>query len=147
VSRHGVSGEIDLLSLDMDGVDYWIWKALTVVSPRVVILEFNAAWGPQRSVAIPYESDFRIDYSRVPLYCGASLPAFVNLGKQKGYRFVGAERSGINAVFLRSDVGAEYFPAQSAVDCFKQNLRLARWHAGWIPDTADRPEWRDVVEV
>jgi hypothetical protein len=143
----GFAGDIDLLSLDMDGVEYWIWKALTAVNPRVVILEFNPVWGPDLCVSIPYRSDFQIDYGKRPYYCGASLAAWVKLSRQKGYRLIGIQRLGFNAVFLRSDVGAELFPETSTVECFQSNERLQKWHPGWIPSATERPEWGEVVEV
>jgi hypothetical protein len=61
VSSHGFAGPIDLLSLDVDGNDYWIWRALDCVVPRVVVLEFNAAIGPDRSVTMVYQPDFQLD--------------------------------------------------------------------------------------
>jgi hypothetical protein len=143
----GFAGNIDLLSLDMDGVEHWIWKALTAIAPRAVILEFNPAWGPDLSVSIPYKSDFQIDYSKRPYYCGASLSAWVKLGRQKGYRLVGVQRLGFNAIFLRSDVGAELFPEISPAECFQGNQTLQKWHSGWIPSTTERPEWGEVVEI
>ena len=51
-------GEVDLLSLDMDGIDYWVWKAIESINPRVVVLEYNNALGPDLSVTIPYKADF-----------------------------------------------------------------------------------------
>jgi len=147
IADHGFTGNIDLLSLDMDGVDYWIWQAMTAVTPRIVILEFNPAWGPSLSVSIPYNPEFHIDYSKRPYYCGASLAAWVKLGRQKGYRLIGVQRLGFNAVFLRSDVGTELFPEISPEECFQDNQRLRAWHSGWIPSTAERAEWGNVVEV
>ncbi|HTU21711.1 MAG TPA: hypothetical protein VMG10_26980, partial [Gemmataceae bacterium] len=60
VSGHGFVGDIDLLSLDMDGMDFWVWKALTCIRPRVVVLEVNTRWGPHASVALPYQPDFQM---------------------------------------------------------------------------------------
>jgi hypothetical protein len=147
VSKAGVCGEIDLLSLDIDGMDYWVWKSLMAVSPRVVVLEFNLTWGPNLSVSVPYNPAFKIDYDKQPHYSGASLAAFAKLGKQKGYRLVGIERLGFNAIFLRSDVGTDYFPELSPVECFTRDPILRGWHSNWIPDPADRPEWAEFVEV
>jgi len=71
IASHGFSGEIDLLSLDVDGVDYWIWKAITVVQPRVVVLEYNGVWKAEHAVTVPYDPKFALDFSRTPYYCGA----------------------------------------------------------------------------
>ena len=112
-----VSGEIDLLSLDIDGNDFWVWRQLDACSPRMVILEFNAAFGPERAVTVPYDAAFdRASFKTVSYqYFGASLSAFERLGRRKGYRLVLVEPRGINAYFLRDDVGPD-IPAASAVD-------------------------------
>lgn len=115
IARSGLCGDIDLLSLDMDGMDYWVWRAITCVRPRVVMLEYEATWGPQRSLTRPYRSDFATD--GLP-YAGASLAAFIKLGRAKGYRLVGCNRYCFNAVFLREDVGPDLFPEVPASSCF-----------------------------
>jgi len=119
IRTHGFDGEIDLLSLDMDGVDYWIWKAIDCVSPRVVLLEYQDIWGPDRSVTVPYDQNFRAYWEGdFPDYGGASLAAFVKLGRQKGYRLVGCQRLGFNAIFLRNGVGDDIFPEIATGACF-----------------------------
>ena len=80
-----------------------IFDALHCVSPRVVIVEFNALWGATRAVTIPYAADFVAEPGLIA-YLGASLPAFVKLLGKRGYRLVGVERLGFNAVFVRNDL-------------------------------------------
>lgn len=123
LQENGISGEIDLLSLDMDGVDYWIWRAIDVIQPRVVVLEYLSPMGPERSLTVPYEAEFR---SGLQQFRGASLMAFVKLGREKGYRLVGTQRYGFNAFFLRSDVGADLFPEISPSACFA-HPHAQRW--------------------
>jgi hypothetical protein len=109
ISSHGVHGEVDLFSLDLDGVDYWIWEAMTACTPRVVILEYNSMFGPERAVTVPYDESF--DRSRYhAMYYGASLGAWAKLAARKGYRLVAVEPAGINAFFLRNDL-ATHIPA------------------------------------
>lgn len=119
VSDAGFAGDIDLLSLDLDGVDWWIWQALTVVRPRVVVLEYNNRWSEEHSVTVPYRDDFATAEPgpRGAGWFGASLPAFVKLGRDKGYRLVGANRVNTNAFFLREDLGGDWFPEVSAEAC------------------------------
>ena len=147
VLEHGFGGDIDLLSLDLDGMDYWIWKSLTCVQPRVVILEFTSRWGPYRAVTIPYQPDFRANWDRMPWCYGASLAAFVKLGRERGYRLVGTNWHGFNALFLRSDVGVDLFPEVSPVECFERTPFLNYWTPDWLPRPEERPEWWNVVEV
>jgi hypothetical protein len=109
IADHGFAGEIDLFSLDLDGNDYWIWEAMTASSPRVVIVEYNSMFGPDRAVTIPYEPQFD-RHKRHTIYYGASLRALQHLGAQKGYRLVAVEPGGINAFFIRQDL-APHIPA------------------------------------
>jgi len=62
--------EIDLLSLDIDGNDIWVWQAIRSISPRVMIIEYNATYAPPLCNAVPYQRD-RI-YGGTS-YFGASL--------------------------------------------------------------------------
>jgi hypothetical protein len=119
IRENGFAGDIDLLSLDMDGIDYWIWKVIDCVNPRVIVLEYNNALGPDVSATIPNKADFRVEIEDGHMnYFGASLSAFVKLGKQKGYRLVGCERYGFNAFFVRDGVSEDVLPEISALDCF-----------------------------
>jgi hypothetical protein len=127
VEDHGFAGEIDLLSLDMDGNDYWILNALDCIQPRVLVLEFNSHCGPDRSLTIPYQPAFRLDFSVQPYRCGASLSAFVKLGQKKGYRLVGVQSLGFNAFFVRHGLGEQFFPTRSARDCYERVERLTAW--------------------
>lgn len=100
-----IEGEIDLLSIDIDGNDYWVWKAIDVVSPRVVIIEYNATFGKEKAVTIEYDSSFmRLDKHSSGYYYGLSLKAAEKLGKEKGYHLVGCDSEGVNAVFVRNDI-------------------------------------------
>jgi hypothetical protein len=121
VAMHGFGGDIDLLSLDIDGNDYWIWKALTVVRPRVVVLEFNASCGPEVAATMSYKPDYRLDYSVMPYRCGASLAAFIKLGRAKGYRLVGIERLGFNAFFVHEGIGTDLLPEVTAAQQYARH--------------------------
>lgn len=103
---HGMTGEIGLLSIDIDSFDYWVWNAIDAASPRVVVMEYNGIFGPERAVTIPYDKNFdRFRAHRGGYYYGTSLAALVKLGTQKGYAFVGCETSGgVNAFFVRTDL-------------------------------------------
>jgi hypothetical protein len=117
---HGIVGEIDLLSIDIDGNDYWIWDAMTVASPRVVVIEYNAGFGPERSVAVPYQADF--DRKKIHrAYYGASLQALTRLAARKGYRLVAVEPRGVNAFFLRHDIAPE-IPSVDPREAYRNNI-------------------------
>lgn len=118
IRQNDISGDIDLFCLDLDGIDYWVWKALSVVQPRVAVVEYVNFWGADQSVTVPYKPDFnRFDIH--PDYLGASLAAFVKLGREKGYRLVGCNKYGFNAFFVRSDIGEEVFPEIPVERCLQ----------------------------
>jgi hypothetical protein len=132
VTDHGFAGEIDLLSLDIDGIDYWVWRALDCVSPKVVVLEFNALGGYEKSLTIPYRPAFKLDYVSRPYRFGATLTAFVRLGRQKGYRLVGVQSLGYNAFFVQAGIGEQLLPERSPKECYEQTARLREWSPAWI---------------
>lgn len=111
--RHGFTGEIGLLSIDIDGNDYWVWERIEAVNPMIVVAEYNSAFGTQHAVTIPYDATFqrsRAHYSN--LYWGASLKAFCLLAERKGYVFVGSNSAGNNAYFVRLDKLANIKPLE-----------------------------------
>jgi hypothetical protein len=100
----GYSNEIGILSIDIDGNDYWIWKEINIVNPIIVIVEYNAVFGDSNAWTIPYKDDFyRLANDNSYQYWGASLKAFCILGEEKGYCFIGCNSNGNNAYFVRKD--------------------------------------------
>lgn len=132
VAEYGFRGEPDLLSLDLDGNDYWILASLSCIRPRVIVLEFNGSCGPHEALTMSYNPEYRLDVGRHPYRCGASLPAFVDLCRSRGYRLIGIQTLGFNAFFLRNDVGIDIFPERSAADCFHDSPVLRRWETSWL---------------
>jgi len=143
ISAHGIKGGIDLLSIDIDGVDYYIWETIECVSPRVVVVEYQCIWGPEISVSVPYTPDFKGGFvGPYGVYSGASLAAFVKLAKKKGYRLVGSHRYGYNAFFVRNDVGQEIFSEIQAEECF-QHPFTAWAQKELLPKVKDM-EWVEI---
>lgn len=108
IAESGLSGEIDLLSVDIDGNDFWIWKALTAVQPRVVVIETHIEFG-RRNIVVPYDPAYHYP-GKHPQYHGASPVAMIELGRQKGYRLVATNRYGFNFIFIRGDEGSDLLP-------------------------------------
>jgi hypothetical protein len=101
IASAGFGGPLGLLSLDVDGNDYWLWQALHEVEPEIVVVEYNSLFGPERPLVVPYRPDFdrtRAHYSG--LYWGCSLRALYELARMKGYVFAGCNSSGNNAYFV-----------------------------------------------
>jgi hypothetical protein len=124
LADHGVVGEIDLLSIDIDGNDYWVWKAITAVQPRVVVIEYNASIGAEEALTVKYDPNFdRFAKHPSGYYHGASLAALTKLAASKGYRLVGCDSDGVNAFFVREDVGREKLPDVSVQNAYFPNAR------------------------
>lgn len=95
----------DVFSLDIDGNDYYIAKAIfeSGLRPKIFVVEYNSAYGPDRSMSITYQPNFTVRNHSTQLYYGASLQAWQKLFESKGYRFVTVERNGVNAFFVDPD--------------------------------------------
>jgi hypothetical protein len=120
---NGAAGEIDLLSLDMDGNDYYVWEAISEINPRLCICETHNVIPGNLSITIPYAPAFTSEekHGYEQEFRSASLLAMTKLSERKGYRLIGAHRHGFNVVFLRNDIGLDIFPAVS-IDEVHDNL-------------------------
>jgi hypothetical protein len=102
--EQGYDKEIGILSVDIDGNDYWVFEQIDVVNPVVIIVEYNAVFGKEKMWSIPYKENFyRLDEHKSYQYWGASLKAFCRLADKKNYYFVGCNTNGNNAYFVRKD--------------------------------------------
>ena len=106
--------DIGLLSIDIDGNDYWIWEAITEIQPRIVVCEYNATFGNTKKITIPYKADFNKSTAHFSdLYFGCSLNALCDLAFKKDYDFIGTCSSGANAFFIRKDINTIFKPLNS----------------------------------
>ena len=106
LEANAVPREFDLLSIDVDGNDYWIWAAITQWRPRVVVIEYNAAYPPPRKWVMRENPNHRWDGTS---YYGASLASLAALGEKKDYTLVATDSHGVNAFFVRNDLVDEQF--------------------------------------
>lgn len=100
----GFQGDIGILSIDLDGNDWWILNAIECVSPRILICEYNNIFGDEKKVTVPYDAEFvrtKKHYSN--LYWGCSIAAFRGWAKENGYYYMGSNSAGNNAFFVRKD--------------------------------------------
>lgn len=104
IRESGFSKDVGILSIDIDGNDYWIWDAISVISPIIVIVEFNSIFGCDKTWTVPYKARFsRNEEHFSNLYFGSSLLSLCDLAEKKGYFFVGCSNSGNNSYFVRKD--------------------------------------------
>jgi hypothetical protein len=156
ISSSGVEGDIGLLSIDVDGNDYWLLDALSVISPRIIVAEYNSIFGPRAAVTIPYDPHFQHTRAHFSgLYFGASLAALCEVLDRKGYRLVGCNSAGVNAFFVRRDVIGK-LPVMSAEQGYVASrlqqsrdelgrMSHVRTHAAQLRLIANQPLW-DVRE-
>lgn len=105
LNESGFEKDLGILSIDIDGVDYWILEAIDHYEPRILILEYNAVFGPDRAITVPNDRSFNRTAKHFSnLYFGASFSALRELASAKGYTFVGTNSSGGNAFFVRTNL-------------------------------------------
>lgn len=123
LTQFGFTGHLDLLNIDVGGMDYWLWEGVTACTPRVVVMEYNWLFGGDTAVTVPYRapSDDPSPADTVRGYRGASLAALVALGRKKGYRLVATER--VKAFFLLEDVARE-IPAVSVEQGYRAPMNV-----------------------
>ena len=112
---------IGLLSIDIDGNDYWVWKAISTIDPSIVVIEYNSILGSSKNYTVPYNKNFernKAHYSN--LYYGASLPALVKLGKEKGYALVTCNSAGNNAFFVKKNLLNDKVKELSIIEAFQE---------------------------
>ena len=115
--KYGVPEEFDLLCIDIDGNDYWVWRELASYwRPRVVVIEYNAAEGPDVSTSIAYDPAFR--WSKTD-YVGASLQALVTLGKSLGYTLIVCDSRGVNAFFVADELVLGNFVRYTTAELYR----------------------------
>jgi hypothetical protein len=140
-TKYDVPADFDLLSIDIDGNDYWVWNALDRFEPRVVIVEYNVFFMPMTAKTIAYNPNHIWDKDHYGLYHGASLAAFDRLARSKGYTLVYTEPYCPNAIFVRDSE----LPAGVALPTLAEWTRWDWPEAGYVEPTP--PQGGRWVEV
>jgi hypothetical protein len=137
-----------LLSIDIDGNDYWVWEALTAFRPTIVIVEYNALFGCRRALTVPYRADFeRFAAHHSGLYHGCSLPGLARLAHARGYDFVGCNRHGNNAYFVDRERRGPV-PAREVRDGFEPSrIRDSRDAAGRLTHVGGKDRLRLIADL
>jgi hypothetical protein len=148
IEEAGFAGRIGLLSIDVDGNDYWIWEALTKADPAIVIVEYNGIFGGREAVTIPYQSDFiRQNAHYSYLYWGTSLPALCRLAAKKGYVWIGCNAAGNNAYFVRSEYAGLFLLPALPGDFVAAKFREARNRSGQLAYIGQKEGFELIKEL
>jgi hypothetical protein len=142
ITGAGISGDIGVLSIDIDGNDYWVLERITSVAPRILVVEYNSIFGSEHAVTIPYDPHFaRSEAHSSNLYWGASLAALTRVANAKGLALVGGNSAGNNAFYVRRDLLGALPEASVAAAWAPSRFRESRNASGeltYVSGHADR---------
>lgn len=148
IESNGVSGAIGLLSIDIDGNDYWVWERMDVVRPVIVVVEYNSVFGASRAVSVPYDPSFdrtRAHFST--LYWGCSLAALCHLAESKGYVFVGSNSAGNNAFFVHAEHRRDLKSCSAEEGYVESRFRESRDVAGALTFLSGRERLAAIADL
>lgn len=148
IGNAGFTGDIGVLVVDIDGNDYWVWERIEVVSPVIVVVEWNSVFGPDHAISVPYDPAFdrtRAHYSN--LFWGASVAAFEHLGKKKGYSLLGSNLAGNNLFFVRNDRLGRLQPVTAKEGHVVSRFRDSRDAAGNLNFLGGESRKSEILDV
>jgi hypothetical protein len=133
LAEEGIPGRFGILHIDIDGSDYWVWKAIEGYEPDIVIMEYNSVFGIEKAVTVPYDPAFdRHAAHSSNLYFGASLLALCDLAVEKGYDFVGCNLAGNNAYFVKKGLSDLVIPVDPQSGYVESRFREGRDEKGHL---------------
>ena len=127
--KYRVPAQFDLLSIDIDGNDFWVWREIAA-RPRVVVIEYNANFPPDESRVIVYDPGFVFENTD---YFGASLLALERLGRRKGYTLVYCDSHGVNAFFVANEALPTDYKPRPIAEVYRPPNYFGRG-LRWRPD-------------
>jgi hypothetical protein len=146
IAAAGIEGDIGLLSIDIDGNDLWVLERISVVSPRILVVEYNATFGAEAAVTVPYDPGFQRTAAHPSnLYWGASLAALEIVARRRGFRLVAGNSAGNNAFFVREDVIGQIPPLTAAEAWAPSRFRESRGADGELTFVGDLRERLRII--
>ena len=122
IKKYEFNQNIGLLSIDIDGNDYWIWDSISVIKPDILVIEYNSLLGIHKNLTLKYDQNFmRPDKGIYRCLYGASLKALTTLSRKKGYSLVAVNSNGNNAFFVRNEILNDKVYERDLKKCFKNN--------------------------
>ncbi len=134
IAKAGFKNDTGILSIDIDGNDYWVWKAIDTIMPIIIICEYNCLFGFEQPHTIAYKENFVRGTDYPMNFYGTSLRSAYDLGAEKGYGFIGCNSAGNNAYFIRNDY-LKYLLIPTITP--KQGYRFSSFTEAW--DTNGKP--------
>lgn len=138
--EYSIPKEIDFMSIDIDGNDWYVWREITKhTRPRVVCIEYNGQFSPEDDKVIVYDPKFRWDSKTK--YFGATLKAMYQLGRQLGYNLVYCTFMGNNAFFIRDDIDCSKFSSVNDYRTLYRSLKFTAKMSGYFDDESPERVW------
>jgi hypothetical protein len=149
LEQSGFDKDLGVLSIDIDGVDYYVLERLGAWRPRILIVEYNGVFGHRRAVSVPYTPDFRRSLQHSSnLYYGASLRAFNHLASARNYALVGVNSAGSNAFFVRRDLLNGHVREVSVDECYRDSsFREGRDAAGRLSCSSGADRRKAIADL
>ena len=117
LDKHHLNENLDLFSIDIDGIDYWIIEQLKAKISKLFVLEYNPTFGHNLEITVPNDKNFnRFKSHYSGCYYGASLKAMISMMKTKSYDFIGTNKLNFNAFFVADELSHKF-------QNLKQNLK------------------------
>lgn len=148
ISEAGFGGEIGILSVDIDGNDYWVWEKIQIIDPVIVVVEWNSVFGDTHTISVPYDPKFSREEKHYScLYWGASIAAFDYLAQQKGYRLICSNSAGNNLFFVRQDRLNHLQPRNPQEAYVESSFRDSRDEAGKLNYLAGETRKQEILDL
>jgi hypothetical protein len=148
IVQNGFGGKIGILSIDIDGVDYWIWEKIIAVDPVIIIIEYNSIFGSRHAITVPYKDDFRRTKEHSSnLYWGASLKALNMLAQKKGFTFVGCNSNGNNAYFVKNEYLGNIKPVDIKTGYIESKFRESRDEKGRLTYISGKDRINQILDM
>lgn len=148
IRSNGIEGDVGLLSIDIDGNDYWVWGAIDCIRPAIVICEYNSLFGCKRKLVVPYRTDFernKAHFSNV--YYGASIAALHSLASKKGYSLIGSNSNGNNLFFILNEYSCGFNVYRPEEAYVKAQFRESRESNGNLNFSSFEDNVRIISEI
>jgi len=147
IEQHFAGRPLGILSIDVDGNDYWFLKRLLPMRPAIVAVEYNASL-LLKPITVPYKPDFdRFKEHASGLFHGASLTALAELCRQQGYSLVAISDSGVNAFFVRNELLSPDLRPLSPETAFRECALTNMWNSSSAPEQWSLIQHMEFVEV
>ena len=144
----GFRGDTGILSIDIDGNDYWVWEKIEVVNPVIVVVEWNSVFGDEYAITIPYNSAFQREKEHYScLYWGASIRAFEHLAERKGYALLCSNSAGNNLFFVRRDRLGRLKPLSSKDAYVESTFRDSRDLSGKLNFLGGEKRRQEILDL